>query len=111
MECQSWFTLPDECKVAGGFNGPSWTVHYLTVCCGGQAALATLIGTAGSYAYLRWLIHDCDSLSESWVEPFRTARQQPSGLPKTLLLGYASYRSASLLTTMTGCMLVDTDWL
>ena len=62
--------------------------------CGLQAALSTLVGTAGSYAYLRWLIHDMDALSEDMVVPFRNARAQPAGPVQTIALGFAAYRFA-----------------
>ena len=60
-----------------------------------QAALSTLIGTAGSYAYLSWLIHDMDGLSEDMVVPFRNARALPAGPVRTVALGFAAYRCAA----------------
>ena len=57
-----------------------------------QAGLAALIGTAGSWAYLRLLINDADNVSESSVAPFRQAQAQPQGPVRLLLLGFASYR-------------------
>lgn len=68
-----------------------------------QAALSTLVGTAGSYAYLRWLIHDMDGLSEDMVVPFRYARAQPAGVVQTLALGFAAYRSAIASKIPQGC--------
>lgn len=58
-----------------------------------QAALSTLVGTAGSYVYLRWLMHDMDELSEDMVVPFRNAKMQPAGFVQTAALGFAAYRS------------------
>ena len=78
-------------------EGPS--AGILMMCCGLQAALSTLVGTAGSYAYLRWLIHDMDGLSEDMVVPFRDARAQPAGPVQTAALGFVAYRSAALLTS------------
>ena len=60
-----------------------------------QAALAALVGTAGSWAYLRLLINDMDNVSESSVAPFRMAQAQPQGPVRLLLLGFASYRCDS----------------
>ncbi|BDA44045.1 hypothetical protein COCOBI_05-2290 [Coccomyxa sp. Obi] len=67
---------------------------YLFLTVSGTAALSTLVGTAGSYAYMRWLIHDMDGLSEDMVVPFRNARAQPAGPVQTLALGFAAYRQA-----------------
>ncbi|KAK9916142.1 hypothetical protein WJX75_009264 [Coccomyxa subellipsoidea] len=67
---------------------------YLFLTVSGPAALSTLVGTAGSYAYLRWLIHDMDGLSEDMVVPFRDARAQPGGPVQTAALGFAAYRQA-----------------
>lgn len=67
---------------------------YLFLTVSGPAALSTLVGTAGSYAYLRWLIHDMDGLSEDMVVPFRNARAQPAGPVQTLAFGFAAYRQA-----------------
>ncbi len=60
-----------------------------------QAALSTLVGTAGSYVYLRWLMHDMDGLSEDMVVPFRNAKTQQAGLVQTAALGFAAYRSVT----------------
>ena len=62
-----------------------------------QAALATLMGTLASYAYLRWLMHDMAGLSQGSVTPFQQARAQQSQPAQTLLLGLAAYRQALLL--------------
>ena len=59
---------------------------------GAQAALATLVGTLASYAYLRWLMHDMAALSQRCVEPFQQARAQQSQPAQALLLGLAAYR-------------------
>ena len=64
-----------------------------------QAALATLIGTAGSWVYLRLLMEDMDSISESTVVPFRHAQAQPQGPAKLVLQGFAAYRCASALAS------------
>ncbi len=57
-----------------------------------QAALATLIGTAGSFIYLRLLISDMDNISASNVEPFTRAAAQQQGPARLLLQGAAAYR-------------------
>lgn len=82
--------------------------------CGLQAALSTLVGTAGSYAYLRWLIHDMDGLSEDMVVPFRSARAQPAGPVQTLTLGFAAYRFAGASRLAQGyprCITLFRTWV
>ena len=57
-----------------------------------QAARTTLIGTAGSWVYLRLLIGDMENFSERTVAPFRQAQAQPQGPARLLLQGIAAYR-------------------
>ena len=57
-----------------------------------QAALATLIGTAASYGYLRWLISDMAGLSRSTVQPFQDARRQQAQPLRSAVLALAAYR-------------------
>ena len=61
-----------------------------------QAALATLVGTAGSWVYLKLLIDDMDNVSESTVAPFRQAQAQPQGPAKLVLQAFAAYRSVAM---------------
>lgn len=68
----------------------------LSHCCA-QAALATLIGTAASYAYLRWLIHDMGSLSRATVQPFQDARAAHAQPLRALVLALAAYRCQTQL--------------
>jgi hypothetical protein len=57
-----------------------------------QAALATLVGTAASYGYLRWLIHDMRGLSRATVQPFQDARAAHAQPLRALVLALAAYR-------------------
>ena len=66
-----------------------------------QAALAALVGTAGSWTYMRLLINDMENVSESSVAPFRMAQAQPQGPARLLLLAFASYRCNSSPETAT----------
>ena len=57
-----------------------------------QAALATLVGTAGSWVYLKLLIDDMDNVSEGTVAPFRQAQAQLQGPARLVLQAFAAYR-------------------
>ena len=72
-----------------------------------QAALATLIGTAGSWVYLRLLMEDMDSISESTVAPFRHAQAQPQGPARLVLQGFATYRCAVMPLHLSMCHMLS----
>lgn len=57
-----------------------------------QAALAALIGTGASLAYLAWLIRDVDMVSEDSEVPIMAARQVESQPLRALAIGAAAYR-------------------
>lgn len=57
-----------------------------------QAALAALLGTAASLAYLAWLMHDVDAINEDSEVPLMAARQIEQQPLRTIAIGFAAYR-------------------
>eukprot|EP00884_Botryococcus_braunii_P022578 jgi/Botrbrau1/9003/Bobra.0148s0106.1 len=67
---------------------------YLFLTVSGEAALAALLGTAASLAYLTWLMRDVDAINEDSEVPLMAARQVEQQPLRTVAIGFAAYRHA-----------------